>query len=238
MNDEHQKWIDAYIDGAASPKIVAKLDRLLQEDANLRVQFLESASMIADLPSVLGEGGAKEVLPISSVAGRKKFGRRMAVAAAAVIGIGVFLFAHYSPSKKTNPGSLILVEGWAHFDEKKLQVGDRCEPPGRIVAGTDADVVLQYPDGSLLTLEGGSALRLDEGEGKEVFLEHGSLLADMKPQPVGKEMKMDTPNSRVTVLGTRYRLATTIIEDLLEVEHGKVRVLEKGTNKELVATQL
>ena len=239
MNKEDfQHSIDAYFEGTASPEMLKKLDRALSDNEELRVQFLESANLISELSQVLcGEEGAN-ILPMSPVSERPSFNwRPLAMVATLVLGLGTLFYSLFSAGENPDPASLVLVEGWARFGEEKLSIGDRCEPPGLIVAGTDAAVVLRYPDGSLLTLEEGSALRLESGKSKKVFLEHGSLLADMKRQPEGKEMIMDTSNSTVTVLGTRYRLATTIIEDVLEVEHGRVRVLEKKTNKELVATR-
>lgn len=238
MNDELQLIIDAYFEGSASPEMLEELDRALREDEEFRIRFLESASLISDLHEVMCGVGESEIFTVPSVPARRSPNwRPLAMVASVVLGMGALLYALLSPPREPDPSSLVLVEGWAGYGGRELQVGDRCDPPGRIVAGIDAAVVLRYPDGSLLTLEEGSALRLEVGKGKKVFLEHGSLFADMKPQPVGREMVMDTVNSKVTVLGTRYRLATTIIEDLLEVEHGKVRVLEKKTNNEVVATR-
>ena len=242
MNEkEFQDLVDDYFEGKVTPEMLKDLDRALSENEVQRIQFLNAANLIADLPEILIDDQTAEdsdFFPIAPQPEKPALNAPLlAMAAAVVIGIGAWFFFLNPPHQKTNPASVVLLEGWAWFDEKKLQIGERCEAPGRITAGTGSPVVLRYPDGSLLTLEEGSALRLEEGPRKKVFLEHGSLLAEIEPQNAGQEMIMDTENSTVTVLGTRYRFATTIIEDLLEVEHGKVRLLEKKTNKELIATR-
>jgi hypothetical protein len=87
-----------------------------------------------------------------------------------------------------------------------------------------------------LNLEESVILRLRDADGsKQLFLHEGALVADMQPQQAGSEMIIETPNSKVTVIGTRYRLATTVAEDVLEVEHGKVRLQEKNSGKEHIA---
>lgn len=239
MSDEIQEWIDAYFDGRATPEILGNLERSLLEDDGVRIRFLDEANMLEDLSRVLSvEDGEPEVLPLPSPQGnpvRKRWG--MAIAASLVLGLGSLFYSLSNSDKPTNPASLVLVEGEAQMNDFQLGIGERMEPPGLLTSEPGEAVVLRYPDGSILTLEGGSALRLETGKGKRVFLEYGSLVADMQRQPEGKDMVMETANSTVTVLGTKYSLATTVVEDILKVEHGKVRVLEKKTNKELVATQ-
>ena len=266
MNHEEdvQIWMDAYLAGTASPDVVARLNRALKEDEALRIRFLHAANLEAELSLVLcGEDPEAPPLSLESV-NRSHAGFETPVRGAVVspkgwnflpdrwtwvigsailsaAGLVLLLFVLLQSDRDASPelvspSSLVLIEGLASFGGNVLPLGERCEAPGRIVAGSDTTVVLQYPDGSLLTLEEGSALRLERGRGKKVFLEQGALLADMQPQKPGKEMIMDTPNATVTVLGTRYRLETTIIEDLLRVEHGKVRLLEKKTNRESIAT--
>lgn len=238
MNEDLQDLIDAYFEGAACPEMLKALDQMLSEDEAVRIQFLHSANLIAELPLVLCDDEDRDKYIESTERKRTAIWRFLPLTFG-VVALVVFLFVNHSKNEgagRPSSVSLTLLEGRASFGERELKIGERCLPPGRIEAGTDA-VVLRYPDGSLLTLEEGSALRLESATSKKVFLEHGSLLADMQPQNVGEEMIMDTTNSTVTVLGTRYRLATTIIEDHLEVEHGKVRLLEKKTNKELIATR-
>ena len=64
-----------------------------------------------------------------------------------VLGLGTLFYLVSHPAEEPGSASLVLVEGWARFGEQKLQIGDRCEPPGLLVAGADASVVLRYPDG-------------------------------------------------------------------------------------------
>ena len=65
---------------------------------------------------------------------------------------------------------------------------------------TDGAAVFQYPDGSVLNLEESVNLRLRDAQaGKQLFLHEGALVADTQPQVPGREMTIETPNSKVTV---------------------------------------
>ena len=44
------------------------------------------------------------------------------------LGLGAFFLALFSPFGEAKPSSLFLVEGWAEFEERKLHIGDRCDP--------------------------------------------------------------------------------------------------------------
>ena len=252
--DDPETWIEAYLEGTATPEMVEQLDRALSKDEALRLQFLHAANLEAELSLVLcGEDAPSEFnalehvpegVPTEASVHDSSRWKRLRWPVAAILSAAVpalFLTLFHLSDREASPriawpSSLQLIEGLASFGGEVLRPGEPCEAPGRILAGTDTTVVLQYPDGSRLTLEEGTALRLESGPGKKVFLEQGALVADMQPQKAGEEMIMDTPNATVTVLGTRYRLETTIIEDLLQVEHGKVRLLEKRTNRESIAT--
>ena len=276
MNEDWQDCIDAYLEGTASPKEVEALDRALLEDEELRLRFLVTADLMAELPAVLrteslvdgmvpAEGGEREPKqnPKPKAMEHSFTWRSFAIAASVAVAPFVLFFvlgpsgdnggdpdsALRLPAENQRPGppsgdkvpantsaNLVLVEGAARFDGVTLSVGESFAPPGRLTVETDGAAVFHYPDGSVLTLEESVTLRLKEtAAGKQLFLHEGALVADMQPQVAGSEMIIETPNSKVTVIGTRYRLATTVAEDVLEVEHGKVRLEEKQSGEEHIA---
>ena len=66
MRDERQALIDAYFDGTATAEMLAELDRALREDEALRVEFLQTANLIAELNLVLCPEEESEV-PVAEV---------------------------------------------------------------------------------------------------------------------------------------------------------------------------
>lgn len=240
MNEDRQEWIDAYFDGTASQEVLQQLDRALVEDEDLRIQFLETANLLAELPLVVcgEEPVSAPLLAPSSVGVRGWQPLALAACAALLLGLAA-LFSSWRSSVPDvpvadAPSALTLTEGSAQFEGSPLKEGDRFDPPGKLEAKAGATAVFRYPDGSQLTLEDAAGVRLESGAAKKLFLEQGALVVDVVPQLPGVEMIIETANSKVTVLGTRYRLATTDSEDLLQVDYGKVRVLEKVTG--LVST--
>ncbi|MFT5469009.1 MAG: hypothetical protein ACI8UO_004123 [Verrucomicrobiales bacterium] len=240
MSENLQELTDAWFDGTATPEMVEKLNRALVEDEEFRTEFVVTANLIAELPQVLcGEEPVIEMPVVSTLSRPPSTWQLLAFAASIVFMLGAMFYLLRTVTEIRGPGntaaSLELGEGQAQFEGRVLNVGDRFDPPGRLVALGEETVVFRYPDGSRLILEEGAALRLEGGETKKMFLEQGALQADIKPQSAGSEVSMETSNSRVTVLGTQFRLATAIVEDLLEVKHGRVRLEEKMTGEERIA---
>lgn len=244
MKDDWQEKIDAYFEGTASPEEVAELDRALREDEELRVQLLESAHLIDELSQVLS-GAEKPVTELKTA--RRKFQKKkppawqlLAFAASVVFALGAFLHLLHTWRESDPPGntpsSLMLAEGSAEFEGKLMRIGERIDPPGRLVAQGTEMALLRFPDGSTLRLEEGAALRLDATANKSIFLEQGALRANVQTQPEDRKMNMETSNSKVTVLGTRFRLATAIVEDQLDLRHGRVQLEAKKTGEQRIVT--
>ncbi|HEX3133085.1 MAG TPA: LamG-like jellyroll fold domain-containing protein [Planctomycetota bacterium] len=79
-------------------------------------------------------------------------------------------------------------------------------------------------DGTLIELSGGTRVALrSNDDGVRVLLTNGSVQADVRKQPVGKPLVIESSRSRVTVVGTRFAFATAADSDCLEVSEGLVR---------------
>jgi hypothetical protein len=88
-----------------------------------------------------------------------------------------------------------------------------------------------FPDGSLLELLGDSSLQLRGGRGaeaKDVLIEWGSIAADVRPQPAGRPLSLETPLAIATVLGTRLRLTADSTRTRLDVLEGVVELARKS----------
>jgi hypothetical protein len=98
-------------------------------------------------------------------------------------------------------------------------------------------VELKFNDGSLITLSGDSMLTFSERGQKELFLKHGGLSADVKPQK--QPMLIHTRSATLTVLGTRFEVETELASTALNVSEGKVgiRRISDGQSVEVAANQ-
>jgi hypothetical protein len=130
----------------------------------------------------------------------------------------VFLFTQ-SPADRTpaKSGQAIL-EGQAVLTE-----------------GARSSLVVDYPDHTRLEIAGDTIVRSltdrKDRARKLVFLEQGSLNADVSKQPPGKSMILQTRQAEVSVLGTRFTLAAEKEATRLQVEEGAVNFTRTADKK-------
>ena len=108
---------------------------------------------------------------------------------------------------------------------------------GVACAGTRGFVVLSFPDKSRLELSCGATIRdlydIDPAakRGKRVFVEKGSIKADVAPQPKDQPLVVGSSQAELKVVGTTFRLtvdADSKPSATLEVEEGKVELRTPG----------
>jgi ferric-dicitrate binding protein FerR (iron transport regulator) len=82
---------------------------------------------------------------------------------------------------------------------------------------------LAYPDGSAVTLDEGSSIRLwDESGAKRVRLDRGAVHGDIANQRTEKSMLLLTAHAAAEIVGTRFSLSVENAKTRLDVEEGKV----------------
>jgi ferric-dicitrate binding protein FerR (iron transport regulator) len=87
-----------------------------------------------------------------------------------------------------------------------------------------------------VSLEGGTRLAIpSQDEGGRLHLETGRLVASVAKQPVGRPFVLTTPQSEITVVGTRFTTSVFSWKVLmrLEVHEGSVKLRAKRDNKVL-----
>jgi hypothetical protein len=94
--------------------------------------------------------------------------------------------------------------------------------------GADGAAVLTFPDRTQLEFGAETVLKKLAAEsavaGKEVVLERGLVIANVRPQPAGRPMIYGTPHGTATVRGTRLSLAVAPEASQLEVREGSVQL--------------
>ena len=87
----------------------------------------------------------------------------------------------------------------------------------------DSWAVLEFRDGSKVTVSGRSMLTIAGGAHKELHLRQGSLSASVSPQPAGERMIINTPTAKLEILGTQLNVDADPSSTVLNVNEGRVR---------------
>ncbi len=88
---------------------------------------------------------------------------------------------------------------------------------------------VRLADGTLIELESGTHLTLSRSDdGLRLALTTGALKADVRHQPPGRPLIIETPRSRATVLGTRLGFVTSTTDDRLAVTEGLVNCARRS----------
>jgi hypothetical protein len=88
----------------------------------------------------------------------------------------------------------------------------------------DSWAVLEYADGSRVTVAGRSHLTVVDGPRKELRLGHGRLSATVAPQPAGRAMLIHTPTAVLEVVGTQLNVESDSSATRVSVNEGRVKV--------------
>jgi len=99
----------------------------------------------------------------------------------------------------------------------------------QIRTGERGRLVIRYnDDGSTIVLRSRSSLRMSRHrDSKIIYLQKGTLVADVSRQPEGQPMEVDTYYAWIEVLGTQFVLKTTPKYCRLEMREGSVRLERK-----------
>lgn len=111
---------------------------------------------------------------------------------------------------------------------------------GLEVGGVPGEAVVEYADGTRLVLGPDTIVQkldLGEGAGKSLWLEKGTLTAEVVRQPQGRPMVLFTPQAEATVLGTTLILSAGARSTRLEVTEGKVRLTRSKDKKSVLVSK-
>ena len=147
------------------------------------------------------------------------------LALAACIVIGLFLWTVRDPIVATlataSSGTVVERKGQplAPAAGLPLRAGDRVSTPPGGTAG------LQFAgETTSLRLQESTVVQLGPArDGKHVFLDRGTLNCTVSPQPAGMPMRIETPQSQASVLGTQFRITSLPEGSRLDVWSGRVR---------------
>jgi hypothetical protein len=244
----------------ASPQLAAELkeqlliDDLLAQNLDLtRWRFLAQMDQrIRDLGGP--REGAGGVLPWTAEmaasgrparAGRRWAGRRWAVrwaslAAGILLGLGA-VAGYWAFDRLAGEVAVLETAG----DRVTLVRGDKGRQAeaaaslcagDRLLTGPESAATVRYRDGTLVEIEGAASVdfrRSTDGAGKTIWIERGSLSAQVAPQPRGEPMLFDSRGATTRVLGTSLRVCVAGDETRVQVREGRVQLTRKSDGKAL-----
>ncbi|WP_395750592.1 FecR domain-containing protein [Prosthecobacter sp.] len=244
MNDD--LLIQKYLDGSLSHEENQLLSQRLREDPAMRDQLrsiAEHAVAFGDMARMLRatEAESNPVNPSSGGSSRSaRFSSWLALAASVALLAASAWFFLQSASPQAPVLTLVESTGtvsWAH--------GEPIQPGGSLPAGTletvgeDSSALLQFQDGTLITLHGETELSFSEENQKILSLTRGTLSAEVKPQRNGHPMLIRTPSAVAEVVGTVFDLSARSEDTLLKVDEGLVKLkrLADGSQIEVSANR-
>lgn len=223
MSAADERLIEAALAGEADAAALAGLERRLLAEPVLLRRYAAAARLRAQLRAAIGAHGERAAAGLS--APRRAQRRRpvpawrwpvLAAAAVLALALGWWLLPGAAP-----PALLRAGDGQALAD-------------GAEVAGPQ---VLRAADGSRFSLAAGGALRVALREdGMELALAAGAVEAEVAAQPAGRRIGVRTAHALVSVVGTRFQVATSATATSVAVDSGVVAVADaQGGRRELRA---
>jgi hypothetical protein len=233
------------LDDALTPAEVDELAALLHErpDRQQRVrEQLEAADLITQAEDDLRDGRRFVAAVLAQTAAdpfvakvaaklpeaRSRWWFWFGASAAGLLltlGLAALLWPRYAPLAR-----IAEVNGPVQW----TGAGGRAESDalvGRPVGGgtleslsVDSWAVVEYADGSVVTISGRSQLSVVDGRQKEVRLGAGRLSARVAPQPAGRPMLIHTPTALLEVVGTQVNVESDSSATRVSVNEGRVKV--------------
>ena len=241
--------IGAWLDGRISEAESEALQQELRDSAEARATFNRYSELDAAIREVADTEGVGAVFQTSgsSVVTPKRatsYYVKSSLAIAALI-IVAFTAVLYVEDVKTgtnivrikglngaltwigNGGEVVQGAGSTQTETRWSNVlSEGAELPGGTIEGMAPDswFELEFHDGSTCMISGDSILTFSDQGQKELRLMRGRFSADVKPQPEGKPMLIDTPSAVLEVIGTQFEVEAKAESTTLYVREGKVQV--------------
>ena len=240
MSEALEARIQQYLDGRLPAEEFASLQDTLASDPSARELYLK----IANVNASLDEWAVQEAVPESLVnrtssadvvSQRRPSAASLvpwSVAAVAIVALAGFVFR----GSATDP-TIAKVTG---LDGALVWTGDGgrvvrdvtvdMELPGGTIEGMTPDswFELEFLDGSKAVIVGNSTLTFSDDGQKRLRLKEGRFSADVRPQPPGRPMIVETRSATYEVVGTRFQVDSGLTSSVLNVSEGKVVATRKS----------
>jgi len=236
-----------YLDDALPPKERARVEEWLRVDRSARDLFrdlAEQAVVIADVNRVRQANVSQLAQSSAGTPSRPHSKLTTFVKAVLALAAGV-LFAMTVWQLLPNDGgelkiiTVTALDGPVQWTGSEGRITDELivgsELPGGTIELMSADswVEFEFRDQSKVILSGQSEVTISEQQQKELRLKHGSLSANVQPQPADRPMLVYTPTAELKVVGTQFNVDALADSTRLAVNEGRVRLKRLVDGKEV-----
>jgi ferric-dicitrate binding protein FerR (iron transport regulator) len=241
---ELERLFNAEVDGLLDNAERSALEDVLRSDAEARRQYVRFMELHALLH---WDHGAEVALltapekspPLAASAVHRIRSWRISLLALATVAAGMLLIlntvlrfsAPAAPGKSlTTIAQVELIQGVVLFrdgaEERLLAPGGQESLSAGVILleGDTSAAQCRFLDGTLVTFTSDTEAHLNDAGQKRLRLLRGMLTAEVRPQPVGRPMVIETPTARVEVLGTVFTLAAEPERTRVRVNSGTVRL--------------
>jgi len=255
LQRELQELLSGLCDGELDAAQHARLDTLLQNDAECRQQYLEYMDMHAHLLVHPQFGGVEPALSATALSASpgslvspiqptrpRRVPRVFGYALVALVAVGISVLAQYffwNPHKSpTNGNSLPAVEGRsAGYIATLTQTADCAWENPRDTRRTGSRLQpgefrlmkglaqIRFDSGPQLLLEGPASLRLDSNTAATLLLGKAVFRSDESAGP----FDLHTPTATLTDVGTEYAVSVDRVGEEIQVFAGEVQRLPRST---------
>ena len=233
--------IQAHLDGALTPADRAELEQLLLASAEARRRFWDETAWHGRLHDAAQLAWS---VPVSADVAPARAPRRTrwwlgGLGLAAAAALALMLRPGALPPDPTPRGAAWLAEvrgpvlvtrdgtAWEALAGRPLQ------PDDELWVDTGGWARVEFADQTQLTVEEQSALAFHGTNLLALDLRRGHLMADVHPQPAGRQLVLTTPLARATVHGTAFSLDAGPRSTQLRVQRGLVRLAHAQQDSEV-----
>ncbi|CAN5906848.1 hypothetical protein BH11VER1_BH11VER1_07840 [soil metagenome] len=231
MNEQELELLMRHLDGQSNAAENRRVNNLLREDAEARAMLRSiavQATAMGDMASIqaLESGSPRQPIPKNA-----RWNVRWTwLAIAAALTLVVWIAQPWQSPANHTVAKVIMVSGDFFYvsgpsSERLLLKDHEMLSAGTLETDDDAaSLMLEFRDGTSLTLSGGVELIFTDDGQKRLTLKHGVLAANVAPQPQDRPMLIKTPTAEVQVVGTVFNLTARPDDTLLRVDKGLVRL--------------
>jgi ferric-dicitrate binding protein FerR (iron transport regulator) len=241
--------LTAYLDGHIQDEEIAELGRAIQEDPRLKARFqteLRLQTLMREAACARRELNGLSAGRIGPVGRQWNFPlwTALAASAACICFVVLLVFILQGRSHRAQPpiGRFLQVGGAARApagtasanllvrDGQPVLEGDR------IVCDANMRSLIELTDGTLLCLEGGSAITINRNQADdvEILVDRGKVLFEVTKRDANESrVVVKTPQATATVLGTLFSIEVQSSWTRADVYEGLVHFRQDQTGDEV-----
>jgi hypothetical protein len=229
--DDFQRLIPAYLLGELSPARALLVEDHTRSCIACR-RALRAAEAAEEARRTRTAATAAAASPSSAEPGRRMpRAALIALAAVLVAALGLGLFALYQQLPGAGEARVEAAQGGlyrvASQTVSPLPAGARVPPGVEVRTGRGAHAVLRLADGSAVEVSERADLSYDARKsGITVNLAQGRIIVQAAKQTAGHHLYVETPDCRVSVVGTIFAVNAGIKGSRVSVVQGTVRVAQ------------